>query len=53
MIRLTVPSIDEQDLNAVREVLASGYLVQGPHVEAFERAVAEYVGTQHADSKES
>ncbi len=32
MIRLTIPSIDEDDLNAVREVLASGYLVQGEKV---------------------
>ena len=48
MIRLTVPSIDDQDLRAVSEVLASGYLVQGPRVAAFEQAVATYVGTQHA-----
>lgn len=48
MIRLTVPSIAEDDLQAVREVLASGYLVQGSHVAAFEEAVATYVGCQHA-----
>lgn len=48
MIRLTVPSIDEHDLQAVREVLASGYLVQGAHVAEFERRVAEFVGTRHA-----
>jgi hypothetical protein len=30
MIRLTIPSIEEDDLQAVREVVASGYLVQGP-----------------------
>lgn len=48
MIRLTVPSIEQDDLNAVAEVLESGYLVQGPRVEAFERAVAERVGVRHA-----
>lgn len=48
MIRLTVPSIEEEDLQAVREVLASGYLVQGARVAAFEEVVANYVGTKHA-----
>lgn len=48
MIRLTIPSIEEDDLAAVREVLASGYLVQGPRVAAFERGVADYVGVKHA-----
>ena len=48
MIRLTVPSIEEDDLQAVRDVLLSGYLVQGPRVAAFEQAVADHVGTKHA-----
>lgn len=48
MIRLTIPSIEEDDLQAVREVLSSGYLVQGQRVAAFERAVADYVGTKYA-----
>jgi len=48
MIRLTIPSIEEDDLQAVREVLASGYLVQGPRVAAFEQAVADYVGRKYA-----
>lgn len=48
MIRLTVPSIEDDDLEAVREVLISGFLVQGKHVEAFEHRVAEYVGSAHA-----
>jgi dTDP-4-amino-4,6-dideoxygalactose transaminase len=48
LIRLTIPTIEEDDLEAVREALASGYLVQGPRVAAFEHAVADYVGTQHA-----
>lgn len=48
MIRLTIPTIEEDDLQAVCEALASGYLVQGPRVAAFEQAVADYVGVQHA-----
>ncbi|MCU0601330.1 MAG: DegT/DnrJ/EryC1/StrS family aminotransferase [Desulfobacterales bacterium] len=48
MIRLTIPSIDEEDLRAVREVLASGHLVQGSQVAAFEALVAERAGTGFA-----
>jgi dTDP-4-amino-4,6-dideoxygalactose transaminase len=48
MIRLAVPAIDENDLDAVREVLLSGQLVQGKRVAEFERVVAEYVGVKHA-----
>ena len=48
MIRLAIPSIEEDDLQAVREALASGFLVQGPRVAAFEQTVADYVGTRHA-----
>jgi dTDP-4-amino-4,6-dideoxygalactose transaminase len=48
VIRLTVPSIEEDDLLAVREALLSGYLVQGARVSAFEQAVAEYVGSEYA-----
>lgn len=47
MIRLTVPSIEEDDLAAVRETLSSGFLVQGPRVAAFEAAMAAEVGTKH------
>lgn len=48
MIRLAAPSIEEDDLQAVREALVSGYLVQGARVEAFEQKLASYVGTEHA-----
>lgn len=48
MIRLAVPSIDEDDIQAVTNVIRSGYLVQGPKVEEFEREVADYIGTKHA-----
>lgn len=48
MIPITKPSIDDEDLRAVAEVLASGQLVQGPRVAEFEQAVAEQVGSRHA-----
>ncbi len=48
MIRLTRPSIDESDIQAVADVLRSGYLVQGPRVRRFEQQVAGYVGTTEA-----
>lgn len=48
MIKLTIPSIEVDDLAAVKEVLDSGSLVQGERVAAFEKVVADYVGTMHA-----
>lgn len=41
-------SIDEADIEAVVAVLRSDWLTQGPAVERFEQAVAEYVGARHA-----
>src|SRR4051794_2368044 len=46
-IRLTIPSLDEEDVSAVAEVIRSGFLVQGPKVRQFEEAFASYVGTAH------
>jgi len=48
MIRLTVPSIDESDLQIVREVMESGYLVQGTYVQKFEETIAKYVDSNYA-----
>jgi len=48
MIRLTIPSIENDDLEAVKKVLEAGYLVQGERVAAFEKIVADYVGTKYA-----
>lgn len=48
MIRLAIPAIDQAEIDAVAEVLRSGYLVQGPKVAEFESAIAELVGVQHA-----
>lgn len=40
--------IDEEDIQAVVHILRSSFLTQGPAVEAFENAVAEYVGVKYA-----
>lgn len=40
--------IDEQDIQAVVGVLRSGLLSQGPAIESFERAIADYVGAKYA-----
>lgn len=41
-------NISEADIQAVLEVLRSDFLTQGPAVPAFERAVSEYCGAEHA-----
>lgn len=48
MIRLAEPEIPEEALQAVREVLTSGWLVQGERVAAFEREVSRFAGVEHA-----
>jgi perosamine synthetase len=40
--------LDEDDIQAVVDVLRGGLLTQGPAVEAFENAVADYVGVKYA-----
>ena len=40
--------IDEEDIQAVVDVLRSGVLTQGQFVETFERAIADYVGVKYA-----
>jgi dTDP-4-amino-4,6-dideoxygalactose transaminase len=47
-IPLALPLTDEAELEEVREVLASGWLTQGPKVTEFERVVAERLGVAHA-----
>lgn len=48
MIPIAKPLLGEEEKRAVREVLDSGWLVQGPKVKAFEEAFAKYIGTKHA-----
>lgn len=40
--------IDDDDIEAVVEVLKGDYLTTGPHVSTFEQAVAQYVGAKYA-----
>ena len=40
--------LDEDDIQAVVDVLRHGWLTQGPKVEDFEKAVARYVGARYA-----
>ncbi len=46
-IFLMRPDIDENEYRAVKEVLASSHLTEGPVTQEFENAVANYVGTKH------
>ncbi|MFN2544465.1 MAG: DegT/DnrJ/EryC1/StrS family aminotransferase [Actinomycetota bacterium] len=48
MIRIAAPEIGAREEAAVRRVLRSGRLAQGPEVEAFERELAERVGARDA-----
>jgi dTDP-4-amino-4,6-dideoxygalactose transaminase len=47
-VPLTDIAMPEQDVQAVMECLESGWLTMGPRTQAFERALADYVGTPHA-----
>ena len=40
--------IDEDDIQAVVDILRGSFLTQGPAVEIFEKAIAEYVGAKYA-----
>lgn len=44
-VPIAVPETGEEEVEAVREVLASGWLTQGPKVEAFEAAFAARAST--------
>ena len=48
MIPISKPVFGEEEINAVREVLASGFVVQGKKVEQFEKEFSNYINVNHA-----
>jgi len=48
VISLCRPWISEAEIEAVTEVLKSGWLSTGPKTEEFEKRFAEYIGVKHA-----
>lgn len=48
MIPIARPWLGEEELDAVRRPLESGWVTQGPEVAAFEREFAAFVGAEHA-----
>ncbi len=47
-IPLAVPDIGDDELQAIKEVLGTGFLTEGITTKEFEKAVANYVGVKHA-----
>jgi perosamine synthetase len=47
-IPIAKPILDEREVEAVRRVILSGWVTQGPEVAAFERDFASCVGAAHA-----
>ncbi len=47
-IQVFKPSMTEEEVNAVAEVLRSGWIGLGPKTAEFEKKFAAYVGTKHA-----
>ena len=47
-VPITKPSLGEAEKRAIQRPLETGWVVQGPHVEEFERRFGGYIGAEHA-----
>jgi dTDP-4-amino-4,6-dideoxygalactose transaminase len=48
IIPIARPVLDNEEAEAAREVILSGWVTQGPKIAQFETAFAEFVGSSHA-----
>lgn len=48
MIPITKPWLGERELAALRRPIESGWVAQGPEVEAFEQEIIDFTGAKHA-----
>ncbi len=48
MIRISIPNIDQEDIDSIIETVKTGFLVQGKKVQEFESIMSEYIGVKHA-----
>ena len=53
MIPYARQDINKEDINAVKKVLKSDWLTQGPMVERFEKAVNNYTNSKYATAVSS
>ncbi|MBU7022749.1 MAG: DegT/DnrJ/EryC1/StrS family aminotransferase [Theionarchaea archaeon] len=53
MIPIATPRIGEEELEALKKVLESGWLTNGPTVEQFEKDFSSYIGVEHGVSVNS
>ncbi|MBP2027781.1 dTDP-4-amino-4,6-dideoxygalactose transaminase [Acetoanaerobium pronyense] len=47
MIKLSMPDMGQEELEQIKEVLDSGYLIQGDKVDEFENLVKDYLSAKH------
>jgi perosamine synthetase len=48
MIPLSLPDLGEDEIEAVKEVIKSGWLTYGPKAQKFEKMFADYIGVKNA-----